>query len=75
MKFFYIISLGLAFIGNAQNIPLNVSTYTDETSEGIYCFDFDIETGEISSQKLVAKLTNTSFLSYSTNRKFLYAVS
>ena len=71
LSLFMIFSL----ISNAQNIPLYVGTYTDETSEGIYCYDFNIETGEISNQKLAAKVTNPSFLSYSTNRKFLYAVS
>ena len=71
ISFFMFFSL----ISNAQNIPLYVGTYTDETSEGIYCYDFNTETGEINNQKLAAKVTNPSFLSYSTNRKFLYVVS
>ncbi|NOR28893.1 MAG: beta-propeller fold lactonase family protein [Lutibacter sp.] len=59
----------------AQNIPLYLGTYTDEKSEGIYYYNFNTKTGEISDQKLVATLNNPSFLSYSSNRKFLYAVS
>ena len=74
-QLFFIIFLCLTFIGQTQNISLYVGTYTDETSEGIYCYDFNPETGEISNQKLAAKVTNPSFLSYSTNRKFLYAVN
>jgi len=72
---FFSLFMILSLISKAQNIPLYVGTYTDETSEGIYCYNFNTETGEISNQKLAAKITNPSFLSYSTNRKFLYAVS
>ena len=71
LTFFMCISL----ISKAQNIPLYVGTYTDETSEGIYCYDFNTETGDINNQKLAAKIANPSFLSYSANRNFLYAVS
>lgn len=64
-----------SLISKAQNIPLYVGTYTDKTSEGIYFYDFNTETGEISNQKLAAKITNPSYISYSPNRKFLYTVS
>ena len=72
---FFSLFMIFSLISKAQNIPLYVGTYTDETSEGIYCYNFNTETGEITSQKLAAKVTNPSYLAYSTNRKFLYAVS
>jgi len=74
-QLFFIISLCITFMGHTQNIPLFVGTYTDETSEGIYYYDFNTETGSISNQKLAAKTTNPSYLSYSSNRKFIYAVN
>ena len=53
---------------------LFVGTYTDGDSEGIYTYTFDTNTGELSNQKLVAKLTNPSYLAISEDKKNLYAV-
>ncbi|MBW8243134.1 lactonase family protein [Muricauda oceani] len=53
---------------------LFVGTYTDGDSEGIYTYTFDVNTGELSSKKLAAKLTNPSFLAISQDKKNLYAV-
>src|SRR6056297_2692301 len=53
---------------------LFVGTYTDGDSEGIYTYTFDANTGELSNQKLAAKLTNPSYLAISDNKKSLYAV-
>lgn len=53
---------------------LFVGTYTDGDSEGIYTYTFDANTGELSNQKLAAKLTNPSYLTISDNKKNLYAV-
>jgi len=53
---------------------LFVGTYTDGDSEGIYTYFFDSSTGELSSKKLAAKLTNPSYLAISEDKKNLYAV-
>ena len=74
-RLFIIIFFFVEFITSAQNISLYLGTYTNETSEGIYHYDFNTKTGEISNKKLAATITNPSFLTYSEDRKFLYAVS
>ncbi|MCK0161086.1 lactonase family protein [Allomuricauda sp. F6463D] len=53
---------------------LFVGTYTNGDSEGIYTYTFDANTGELSSQKLAAKITNPSYLAISEDKKNLYAV-
>jgi len=53
---------------------LFVGTYTDGDSEGIYTYTFDANTGELSSKKLAAKLTNPSYLAISEDKNNLYAV-
>lgn len=53
---------------------LFVGTYTDGDSEGIYTYTFDANTGELSNQKLAAKLANPSYLAISNDKKNLYAV-
>jgi len=53
---------------------LFVGTYTDGDSEGIYTYSFDSGTGELSNEKLVAKLPNPSYLTISKDKKHLYAV-
>ncbi|MCR9227800.1 MAG: lactonase family protein [Flavobacteriaceae bacterium] len=53
---------------------LFVGTYTDGDSEGIYTYTFDADTGELSNQRLAAKLTNPSYLAISGDKKNLYAV-
>lgn len=74
MKYFLILFM---FIGNlaAQNIPLYVGTYTNTESKGIYYYNFSTNTGELTNKKLVAEINNPSFLTISSDRKFLYAVS
>ena len=53
---------------------LFVGTYTDGDSEGIYSYTFDANTGELSNQKLAAKIPNPSYLVISEDKKNLYAV-
>lgn len=59
----------------AQNKPLYVGTYTGENSQGIYVYNFNTKTGELSNKKLAIKAVNPSFLTFSKNKKTLYAVS
>ncbi|WP_308991411.1 lactonase family protein [Mariniflexile litorale] len=59
----------------AQNIPLYIGTYTDGHSEGIYKLQFNLKTGELSRLQLAIATENPSFITYSPNKKYLYAVS
>lgn len=51
-----------------------VGTYTGSGSRGIYRFDFDPDSGEVSEAKLAAETTSPSFLAIHPTRRFLYAV-
>lgn len=44
-------------------------------AEGIYKVQVNESTGEIAKKKLVAELVNPSFLTYSPDKKYMYAVS
>jgi 6-phosphogluconolactonase len=57
-----------------------VGTYTIPTDgsgngEGIYLFDVDARTGELSNRKLVAKTPNPSWISIHSSKKYLYAIN
>jgi 6-phosphogluconolactonase len=64
---------------NAQQ--MFVGTYTkkeghvDGKGEGVYLVDFNEKTGEISNSRIVAKMTNPSFIKFSAEEDNLYAVS
>src|SRR2546426_1124979 len=59
----------------ARKYFVYVGTYTGETSKGIYTFQFDPASGDMTPVKLAGEVTNPSFLTIHPNRKFLYAVS
>lgn len=63
------------FYCNAQNTPLYIGTYTDGESEGIYQLQFNTKTGELSNLQLAVATENPSFIAYSPDKKYLYAVS
>jgi 6-phosphogluconolactonase len=75
MKFSVIVLFMSFHFLNAQNIPLYVGTYTGENSEGIYSFEFNTKTGELTNKTLAIKAVNPSFITYSANKDYLYAVS
>lgn len=54
---------------------LFVGTYTDNGSEGIYKFNFNPDTGELTNKTLAAKIKNPSYIAFSPDRNSLYAVS
>ena len=56
------------------NTPLYIGTYTNGDSEGIYQLLFNTETGVLSNKLLVAKTINPSFLTFSPDKKSIYAV-
>ncbi len=60
----------------AGKLWVYVGTYTGGKggSKGIYRFDFDPETGQLSHGELAAEAVNPSFLAIHPNRQYLYAV-
>ena len=54
---------------------LYVGTYTEKGSEGIYVFNFNNETGELSQLHTVKDVVQPSFLAIDKSRKYLYAVN
>lgn len=52
-----------------------VGTYTGEASKGIYAFTFDDRSGELTPLGLVAETPSPSFLTASSDGKFLLAVN
>ncbi|CAG2535135.1 6-phosphogluconolactonase [Maribacter dokdonensis] len=54
---------------------LFVGTYTDNGSEGIYTFNLNTDTGELTNKSLTAKIKNPSYIAFSPDRNSLYAVS
>lgn len=75
MRFSFLLLFMCGSFLTAQNIPLYVGTYTNSESKGIYYYDFNTETGKLTNKKLAVEAINPSFIAYSTNKKFLYAVS
>jgi 6-phosphogluconolactonase len=68
----------LFFLSNntfSQNIPLYVGGYTNGESEGIYQFQFNTETGELSDKKLIGKTDNPSYIVLAPKKDFLYTVA
>ena len=53
---------------------LFVGTYTNNGSEGIYRFTFNVDSGKLLDEKLAAAITNPSFITLSPDKKTLYAV-
>jgi 6-phosphogluconolactonase len=53
---------------------LFVGTYTDNGSEGIYRFKFNVETGRLENKTVAATLENPSFMTFSPDKKMMYAV-
>ncbi len=53
---------------------LFVGTYTNGTSEGIYTYKFDSQTGEATLSSVVKGIKNPSYLAISKNAEKLYAI-
>ena len=54
---------------------LLVGTYTSESSEGIYVYQFDTQTGKARYISKAKGVSNPSYLAVSPNQKFVYAVN
>lgn len=77
MKFRLFILIPILFLFNCQNqkVSMYVGTYTNGESKGIYKFDFNTETGELSNRQLAVAVQNPSFIAFTPNKKYLFAVS
>lgn len=74
-KLFFLCLMVSQFNTKAQNIPMYIGTYTDGNSEGIYRIQFNINTGELSNLQFAASSESPSFITFSHNKKYLYAVN
>lgn len=76
MKINFLLIVLLTFLSckQEQTIPLYIGTYTSGNSEGIYKLQFNTETGELKNLSLTATIDDPSFITYSPNRKYIYAV-
>jgi 6-phosphogluconolactonase len=74
-KLFFLCLMLSLFNCKAQTTPLYVGTYTDGNSEGIYRLQFNQKTGALSDLQFAASTENPSFIVYSRNKKYLYAVN
>ena len=80
-RFFYLLLLvGVLLPLNSvaqssSQFYLLVGTYTSESSEGIYVYKFDAETGETKYVSKAEGVTNPSYLAVSPNQEFVYAVN
>ena len=69
-------ALPTAVFAAAPAAHLLIGTYTAGRSEGIYLYDFDTQTGRIDARpRQVVKSENPSWLSFSTDRQYVYAVN
>ncbi len=59
---------------SAQTFYLYIGTYTRGTSEGIYIYRFNSKTGDLTPVSVAKDFTNPSFLSISSDHRFLYAL-
>src|SRR6478609_11790630 len=65
-----------SFLACAQNFDyfLYIGTYTRQTSEGIYVYQFNSKTGDFKPVS-ITKGTNPSFLAISADQRFLYTLA
>ncbi len=54
---------------------LYIGTYTDQDSEGIYCYKYDPGNGDLVLNHVTSNKTNPSFLAIHPSGNYLYAVS
>src|SRR5215213_940919 len=65
---------GAAFARPASELTLYIGTYTSTTSEGIYVYRMNSDTGELKMFSSI-KSENPSFLALDRSKRFLYAVN
>ncbi|UMB59620.1 lactonase family protein [Lutibacter sp. A80] len=70
-----VLLMSICMVTYSQNVRMYVGTYTDGDSEGIYMYNFNTKTGELSEKNLAIEAVNPSFITFSKDKKQLYAVS
>jgi 6-phosphogluconolactonase len=65
----------LASCANQQHYYLFIGTYTNTTSKGIYIYDFNSATGDASLISNTDSVTNPSWVTISSDHKYVYAVN
>ncbi|CAN5874006.1 lactonase family protein [soil metagenome] len=60
---------------NSREMLLYVGTYTNKTSEGIYVYKFNLETGALEKLHTVKNVVQPSYLTIDEDEKYLYAVN
>ena len=60
-------------VAQTADYYLYVGTYTRKTSEGIYVYRFNTQTGDFSPVSIAKGISNPSFLAISPDQRFLYA--
>lgn len=74
-KFHFILSLfALISVEAFAQVKLYIGTYTDTKSKGIYSAMLDTVEGTLSQILLEAETDNPSYLAFSADKKYLYAV-
>jgi 6-phosphogluconolactonase len=73
--FIGLISILFSSCAQKKEYLLYIGTYSDNNSEGIYCYQFSEETGELVPVSATPNQENPSFLAISPDNKYLYAVS
>jgi 6-phosphogluconolactonase len=76
----WLLLLALVAVSVAQDSPKNkfllyVGTYTEKESKGIYAYQFDAASSELTSLGVAAETVNPSFLAIDPTNRFLYAVN
>jgi 6-phosphogluconolactonase len=73
------IVMSIAHLVHAQvntTYKLLIGTYTSAAnSEGIFCYDFDSQTGEFNLKSKISGVENPSYLAISRDGKYIYAVN
>lgn len=64
-----------AWARDASSTRIYVGTYTDKGSKGIYSYQWNGETGELSDMVLAAPTPEPSFLTFAPGHRSLYAVN
>lgn len=72
-KLFFLCLLA-SFFNCSTVTPLYIGTYTNGQSNGIYRAQFNTKTGELTNSHLAAKIDNPSYIAYSPNKTYIYAV-